>query len=57
MMGIGPEEAGRMTLWEYQALLWNWNRAHDPDTNRAPTEPTTDIGRLSRFHRAHASVN
>jgi hypothetical protein len=52
MMGIGPEEAGRMNLWTYQALLWNWNQMHDPDAKREPGEPE-DRDRLSRFHRAN----
>jgi len=54
MMGIGPEEAGRIDLWTYQAMMWNWNKAHDPDAKPEPGEISTDIDRLSRFHRAHA---
>ena len=56
MMGVGPEESGRMDLWTYQALMWNWNRAHDPEPQErsAAGEITADIDRLSRFHRAHA---
>lgn len=25
MMGIQPSELGRLTWWEYQAVLWTWN--------------------------------
>jgi hypothetical protein len=51
MMGIGPEEGGRMDLWTYQALMWNWNRAHDTGP-----KPITDKqkARLERALDAHA---
>lgn len=29
-MGIGSGDAGRLTLWEYQGLLWHWNEMHKP---------------------------
>lgn len=51
MMNIGPEECGRMSLWDYGALLWAWNKAHDPDP-QASRKPV-DIDRLRRFNRAH----
>jgi len=51
MMGIGPEECGRMDLWTYGALLWNWNRAHDPDAKETPRP--VDAKRLARFTNAH----
>lgn len=53
MMNIGPEEAGRMSLWTYQALLWNWNRAHDFTPGKKPLGKE-DKARLSRFMEAHA---
>jgi hypothetical protein len=28
MMGIGPEAAKEMDLWEYEGLLFHWNEAH-----------------------------
>ncbi|MBI1179101.1 MAG: hypothetical protein GC201_00985 [Alphaproteobacteria bacterium] len=37
MMGIGPEEAGRMSLWTYGALLQTWNERHESDDD--PVEP------------------
>lgn len=55
MMGIGPEEAGRMDLWTYQALLWNWNLAHNPDAARGPSKQDKErLGRLLAAHAAHA---
>lgn len=53
MMGIGPEEAGRMGYWTYQALMWNWNRAHDPDPGNKPLSGA-DRDRLQRAMDAHA---
>lgn len=31
MMNISPAEARDLSLWEYEALLYNWNKIHDPD--------------------------
>jgi hypothetical protein len=40
MMGVGPEECGRLTLWEYGALLWNWNQAHSgTGSSHEPASP------------------
>lgn len=42
MMNIPPSEAKRLTLWEYQALLHNWNRAHSTgDDIKAPDPERT----------------
>lgn len=30
-MNIGPEETGRMTLWQYTGLLHQWNKIRDPE--------------------------
>lgn len=39
-MGVGPEEAGRLSLWTYTALLDRWNAAHsDRDGETDPAEP------------------
>lgn len=51
MMGIGPDECGRLDLWTYGALLWNWNQAHDPDANKP--RGAVDVDRLRRFTSAH----
>lgn len=31
MMNVPPSEAGALSLWAYEALLYNWNRIHNPD--------------------------
>lgn len=28
MMNIPPSETKRLSLWEYEAMLFNWNKAH-----------------------------
>ncbi len=37
MMNIGPSDARALTLYEYQALLYNWEQAHATD-EPAPDE-------------------
>jgi hypothetical protein len=32
-MNIPPSEAKALSLWEYQALLWQWNEAHNYDAD------------------------
>lgn len=36
MMHIPPSEADRLSLWKYEALLFNWNEAHSRDDIEAP---------------------
>lgn len=35
-MNVPPSEAKRLTLWEYEALLVNWNYLHDTDPQPEP---------------------
>lgn len=39
-MGIQPRDARELTLWEYEAILVNWNSMHntDPDPEAATTD-------------------
>jgi hypothetical protein len=39
MMNIPPSEAKALSLWEYEALLHNWNKAHDTGDDIAPPDP------------------
>lgn len=41
MMGISPTEAKGLTLYEYQALLDNWQKAHATG-EEAPEPPTIE---------------
>ena len=41
-MGITKADADKLSLWEYEAILWNHNEAHRPADERekgAPLEP------------------
>jgi hypothetical protein len=50
MMGIPPSEAKRLTWWEYQALLWNWNDRHpQPGEDGDPAE-APDAEFVARRH-------
>jgi hypothetical protein len=53
MMGIGPSEAADLDMWTYQALLWNWNKAHNPEP-QAKSLDAAGAERLDRALRAHA---
>jgi hypothetical protein len=53
MMVVGPEEAGRMSLWTYQALLHNWNAAHGGEDGAKPLDPEK-ADRLKRAMAAHS---
>lgn len=50
MMGIAPSEAKRLSWWEYQAILWNWNDRHEIDKEEPP-EPPTPESVLALSHR------
>jgi len=41
MMSIPPSEAKKLTWWEYQALLWNWNDRHKLEDEH-PEAPDAD---------------
>lgn len=44
-MGVGPGEALRLSLWQYEALLTEWNRQHEPDGD-------LDIVTPEQFHES-----
>jgi hypothetical protein len=50
MMAIPPSEAKKLTWWEYQALLWNWNDRHDTGQEE-PVEPPSPENVLALSHR------
>ena len=51
MMNIPPSEAKRLSLWEYEAILWNFNEAHrvEDDEPSAP-EPKILQSQLDRLN-------
>lgn len=38
IIGISPEEIGRMTLRQFELFVEGWNKAHGGETVQAPTE-------------------
>jgi hypothetical protein len=52
MMAVAWE---RLTLWQYQAMLSEWNERHTPDAEKgkAPLEPDR-AARLKRAMAAHS---
>jgi len=48
MMNIPPSEAKRMDLWTYEAMLWNWNDAHDTEVE--PPDPERTVALLDRIN-------
>lgn len=49
MMNIPPSEAKRLTLFEYGALVHNWQAAHE--TGDEPPEPPTIEEAQERMRR------
>jgi len=44
MMGIGAREAAEMSLWEYEARLYHWNKIHSvPDKDGGGPVVSHDI--------------
>lgn len=39
MMNIPPSDTRALSLWEYEALLHNWNKAHNVDGDVTPPDP------------------
>lgn len=50
MMNIPPSETGNLSLWHYEALLWNWNEAHDTSGDVAPPDPAIALPLLDRIN-------
>ncbi len=44
-MGVPPSDAGRLSLWEYQGMLWHWNEAHKTD-DAPDAAPPPDADRV-----------
>lgn len=53
-MGIGPEEAGRLSLRDYQGLVWNWADRHRPAEEAGEVEPP-DLSAMMERHRRFAA--
>lgn len=45
------DQVPRMSLWEYEARLWNWNEAHGVDDDDiGPPDPKAVMARLDRIN-------
>lgn len=55
MMNIPPSDARELSLWEYEALLWHWNDAHDIEVE-AP-DPEIAIPLLERINADPRLIN
>jgi hypothetical protein len=49
MMSIPSEQADKLSLWKYEALLWNWNEAHDIG-DVEPPDPDVVLPLLERIN-------
>lgn len=56
-MGVAPSEAERMGLWEYEALLHNWNAAHSDGGDVQAPDPERTAAILDRANRTMALVH
>lgn len=50
-MGIPPSEAGRLSLWQYTALVHHWNERHGDGKGAPVTPPDRET-----FRRARAAL-
>ncbi|MGJ0508934.1 MAG: hypothetical protein ACR652_17760 [Methylocystis sp.] len=45
-----PSEAKALSMWEYEALLWNWNDAHDLDADASAPDPEVTQALLDKIN-------
>jgi hypothetical protein len=65
MMNIPPSEANRLSMHDYESILWNWNDAQkagdieapDPDVAMAMIDKINADPRLTGPRKAAESVN
>lgn len=50
MMGVGPAEASRLSMWTYEALLWNWNERHKVDDGEGDPVEAPDWDYIEHRH-------
>ena len=56
MMNIPPSEAKRLTLYEYQALLHNWQAAHETEETIEPPSIEETEERMRRLEAKGVKV-
>lgn len=50
MMNVPPEATEWMSLYDYEAMLWNWNEAHKGADDIEPPDPEVTMARLERIN-------
>jgi hypothetical protein len=50
MMGITKSDADRLSLWEYEAILWNHNEAHRSPDDIDPPDPVAATALLEKLN-------
>lgn len=50
MMGIGPGDARELSLWDYEALLYHWNDAHQSGDDVEAPDPARALAMLDRIN-------
>lgn len=50
IMNIPPEQAERMSLYDYEALLWNHNEIHRSPDDIDPPDPELTAERLAKIN-------
>lgn len=50
MMNIPKSDAETLSLWEYEALLWHWNDAHETGSDVEAPDPERTMALLDRIN-------
>lgn len=50
MMGVTVSDARSLSLWEYEALLHHWNRAHGGEEPIDPEDAEATVARLAEIN-------
>jgi hypothetical protein len=50
MMNVPPSEAAKLSLHDYEAMLWNWNEAHRGKDDIEPPDPVLTMERLAKIN-------
>jgi hypothetical protein len=58
MMGVPPDQAKRLTYWEFTAMRATWNERHkSPDANEAVEPPSEDFVRAAQAELAELGIS
>lgn len=49
-MNIAPSEANKLSLWEYEAILWHWNDAHSIKDDLEAPDPEAAMALLEKIN-------